>query len=76
LHDDLKCWHCCRENDLMPTATLTPKPKFELQPYKSLENATLSARIEQVRKELGPRLLILGHHYQQDEAISRATAIG
>jgi quinolinate synthase len=61
---------------MMSTATLTPTPKFELQPYKSLENAALSARIEQVRKELGPRLLILGHHYQQDEVIAHADLTG
>jgi quinolinate synthase len=60
----------------MSTATRTPTPKFELQPYKSLENAALSARIEQVRKEFGPRLLILGHHYQQDEVIAHADLTG
>lgn len=27
-------------------------------------------RINQVRQDLGPRLLILGHHYQQDEVIA------
>jgi quinolinate synthase len=45
-------------------------PRFELQPYKSLDNATLTARIQAVREELGPRLLVLGHHYQQDEVIA------
>ena len=44
-------------------------PQLELQPYKSLENAELIARIQAVRKQLGPELLILGHHYQQDEVI-------
>jgi quinolinate synthase len=45
-------------------------PSFELAPYKSLENDVLTARIERVRTEMGSRLLILGHHYQQDEVIA------
>jgi len=49
---------------------------FPLQPYKSLENAELTARIQQVRDELGKRLLILGHHYQQDEVIALADLRG
>ncbi len=60
----------------MPTATLTPTPAFELQPYKSLENDALAARIEAVRKEMGARLMILGHHYQQDEVIAQADLTG
>jgi len=45
-------------------------PACELQPYKSLDNSVLTARIQRVRSEMGPRLLILGHHYQQDEVIA------
>lgn len=45
-------------------------PSFELKPYKSLDNAALQQRINAVRAELGSRLLILGHHYQQDEVIA------
>jgi quinolinate synthase len=51
-------------------------PQFELQPYKSLDNAELQRRIQKVRDELGPRLLILGHHYQQDEVIAQADLTG
>ena len=54
----------------------TPAPLHELKPYKSLGNAELSARIEVVRKELGPRLMILGHHYQQDEVIAHSDLQG
>ncbi len=43
---------------------------FELKPYKSLSNEELQARISAIRAEMGPRLLILGHHYQQDEVIA------
>jgi len=49
---------------------------LELAPYKSLENDELSQRIVAVRRELGPRLLILGHHYQQDEVISHSDLRG
>lgn len=54
----------------MPTILDKPAPSFELQPYKSLENNELTARIQAVRKKLGPQLVILGHHYQQDEVIA------
>ena len=51
-------------------------PALELGPYKSLENAELSARIEAVRAQLGSQLLILGHHYQQDEVIAHSDLRG
>lgn len=41
-----------------------------LAPYKSLDNETLTRRINDVRRQFGSRLLILGHHYQQDEVIA------
>ena len=49
---------------------------FEFAPYKSLDNETLSRRIEKVRQQLGPGLLILGHHYQQDEVIAHSDLRG
>jgi quinolinate synthase len=60
----------------MPVELKAPPPTFELQPYKSLENETLAARIQAVRSQMGPRLLILGHHYQQDEVIALADLRG
>ena len=57
-------------------ATVVPQSLHELQPYKSLSNEELVARIQAVRDELGPRLLILGHHYQQDEVIALADLTG
>src|SRR6185437_5929902 len=51
-------------------------PTFELAPYKSLDNETLAARISAVRAEMGSRLLVLGHHYQQDEVIALADLRG
>src|SRR6187455_2821783 len=54
----------------------TPAPLHELKPYKSLANDELSARIEAVRRQFGPKLLILGHHYQQDEVIRHSDLRG
>ncbi len=48
----------------------------ELRPYKSLDNGVLVERIGRVRAEMGARLLILGHHYQQDEVIALADLRG
>ncbi len=50
--------------------------KLPLSDFKPLSNAELSARIEAGRKKLGKRLLILGHHYQQDEVIAHADLRG
>ena len=57
-------------------STVTISPRFELKPYKSLENEELVARIQAVRAQLGPKLLILGHHYQQDEVIAMSDVRG
>jgi len=51
------------------TTTSIAAPTFELASYTLLEPAVLAARIQRVRDEMGPRLLILGHHYQRDEVI-------
>jgi len=48
----------------------TRSAAFELDPYKSLDNAVLIERIAAVRVKMGSRLLILGHHYQRDEVIA------
>src|SRR6188474_1858038 len=53
----------------MPTL-LEPVKPLELKPYKSLDNESLAERINAIRAEMGSRLLILGHHYQQDEVIA------
>jgi quinolinate synthase len=53
-----------------------PAPLHELKPYKSLRNDELSARIQALRREMGPKLLILGHHYQQDEVIEHSDLRG
>ena len=58
------------------STVLQPSPANELKPYKSLENHELSARINAVRESLGAKLLILGHHYQQDEVIAHSDLRG
>ena len=50
--------------------------RYELQPYKSLDNNVLATRIEDVRRQMGKELLILGHHYQQDEVIEHSDLRG
>lgn len=51
-------------------------PALALAPFKSLANDELQARIAAVRAEMGPRLLVLGHHYQQNEVIAQADLRG
>ncbi len=50
--------------------------KFPLSDYKPLSDEELSKRIAAGRAKLGSRLLILGHHYQQDEVIEHADLRG
>lgn len=52
------------------SVTLSTPAKLDLKSYKSLDNLALTQRIQAVREHFGPRLLILGHHYQQDEVIA------
>lgn len=47
----------------------TLEPTFDLACYESLDRAVLTERIQKVRTDMGPRLLILGHHYQRDEIL-------
>ncbi len=58
------------------TLPVVDAASFPLAPYKSLDNATLQARIAAVRAAMGPQLLILGHHYQQDEVIAMSDLRG
>jgi len=58
------------------STTTDSAPVLELAPYRPLENEELSQRIEAVRAQMGSRLLILGHHYQQDEVIAHSDLRG
>jgi quinolinate synthase len=49
---------------------------FDIEPYLSLDREALTGRITAVRDDMGPRLLILGHHYQRDDVIGLADLRG
>lgn len=51
------------------STTVHQPETYPLEPYKALESAELTERIQAVRREMGSRLLILGHHYQRDEVV-------
>jgi quinolinate synthase len=51
-------------------------PAGELKAYRALEDEELSDRIQTIRNRLGSELLILGHHYQQDEVIAHSDLRG
>ncbi len=55
------------------SVALEPLP---FPPYRELGNETLRERIKLAKSELGKSLLILGHHYQQDEVIEHADLNG
>ena len=57
--------------------TVSPvAPAYDFAPYADLEKSVLIERIQRVRNAMGPRLLILGHHYQQDDVIALADLRG
>jgi quinolinate synthase len=60
----------------MTSPTVATDGIFTLAPYKSVAANDLSNRIETVRREMDNRLMILGHHYQQDEVIEHADLRG
>ncbi len=47
-----------------------------LEPYLSLDDATLAERIAEAKRALGQRLVVLGHHYQRDDIIQHADITG
>ncbi len=56
----------------MSDAVCEPAAAGPLAQYRAMEDATLAARIDAVRERMGERLVILGHHYQQDGVIAHA----
>lgn len=63
----------------MIQSSTSPPPggqSLDLAGYKTLENDQLAERIEAARRQLGDQLLILGHHYQQDEVIAHSDLRG
>ncbi len=61
----------------MATASLdTVAAPLDFEAFRQLENAELESRIRAAKAESGDELLILGHHYQQDEVIQFADLTG
>jgi len=52
------------------SAVSNPAEQFAFAAYQALDDQTLTRRINAVRQEMGPAILILGHHYQRDEVIA------
>src|SRR5262249_56849933 len=44
-------------------------PSCSLENYLTLPDRSMDTRIAAARRELGGRVVILGHHYQRDEVI-------
>jgi quinolinate synthase len=64
----------------MTTTTLAPNvtrvDPLDFEPYRDRSESELGERILAVKQQLGDSLLILGHHYQQDEVIRYADLRG
>jgi quinolinate synthase len=70
------------ESDALDTVPLSEERAFAYwqqdipSEYWSLDAGELSARIDSARRELGSRLIILGHHYQREDIIRFADLKG
>ena len=56
----------------MPSPVATSVAPLPFEPYRSAPREDLESRIRSAKAEMGDSLLILGHHYQQDEVIAFA----
>jgi len=61
---------------MSPTTIAVASEPLPFEEFRNASDAELNARIEAVRRDLGSSLLILGHHYQQDEVIRFADLRG
>ena len=52
------------------------RQQFGLEKYMAMPDAELHERIENARKILGSRVVVLGHHYQRDDVIEHADLTG
>ncbi|MGK2853167.1 MAG: quinolinate synthase NadA, partial [Microbacteriaceae bacterium] len=60
--------------DLIPTGS--PRPGQLPDKYRDADLAQLNRRIEAAKRQLGERVVILGHFYQRDEVIRHADYVG
>lgn len=54
----------------IPTSGMLPEK------YRKMNRAEMEARVREIKEKLGDKLFIPGHHYQKDEVIQFADAIG
>ncbi len=59
-----------------PNVTKNPGGAKKIEEYLSLSEQELYDRIQAVKRELGARLVILGHHYQRDDVVCHADFTG
>jgi quinolinate synthase len=57
-------------------ATATDLSPLPFEAFRAFTDAELEGRIKSVKQQMGDSLLILGHHYQQDEVIRFADLRG
>jgi quinolinate synthase len=62
--------------ETLTTLVETLKIAPSIEDYFGLSEAELAERIEAARRELGSRVVILGHHYQRDDVIRHADFTG
>ena len=63
-------------NDKIAGEAEATAKQFGLEKYMAMPDAELHERIENARKILGSRVVILGHHYQRDDVIEHADLTG
>src|SRR5262245_33605404 len=59
-----------------PNVTLNPGGVKKIEDYLSLSERELYDRIQTAKRQLGERLVILGHHYQRDDIVCHADFTG
>lgn len=56
--------------------TLVVESQRSMAEYQNLDEAEVAARISEAKRELGDRVVILGHHYQRDDVICHSDLQG
>lgn len=56
--------------------TVLLETTLAIEDYLVMPDQEMHARVEFARRELGPRVVILGHHYQRDDVIRHADLTG
>src|SRR4051812_11556268 len=65
-----------REKEGSMTTALTIEKAPVLEDYFGMMDAQLHERISIAKRELGSRVVVLGHHYQRDDVICHADFTG